>query len=79
MIPRFLSKVLKEPMNTQIIRCNPTNAVGGIEFGHFPEGDPASSPGLLYSATLGKRANEFGNPNGVVAKLGAYSDPADFV
>ena len=33
-----------------------------------PEGDPSSSPGLRYSATLGKMASEFPNPNGVVAK-----------
>jgi hypothetical protein len=39
------------------------------EFGHFPEGDSSSSPGLLYSATLGKTASEFRNPNGVAAKL----------
>jgi hypothetical protein len=34
----------------------------------FPEGDPSSSPGLLYSATLGKTARESRNPNGVVTK-----------
>jgi len=35
----------------------------------FPEGDASSSPGLLYSATLGKMASEFPNPNGVAAGL----------
>jgi hypothetical protein len=34
----------------------------------FPEGDPSSSPGLLYSATLGNPRGEFANPNGVVTK-----------
>ena len=33
----------------------------------FPEGDSSSSPGLLYSATLGKSASTFRNPNGVAA------------
>ncbi len=47
-----------------------SNAVSGLEFGQFPEGDPASSPGLLYSATLGKAASELLKPNGVVALPG---------
>ena len=32
----------------------------------------AQSPGLPYSATLGMVANEFSNPNGVVAKSGQH-------
>ena len=47
-----------------------------LEFGHFPEGDPSYSPGLLYSATLGKAAEEFPNPNGVRPILVVYTDPA---
>jgi hypothetical protein len=45
-----------------------TKASRRSQNGHLPEGDPSSSPGLLYSATLGKTANEFRNPNGVVAR-----------
>ncbi len=36
-----------------------------IEFGHFPAGDPSSSPGLLYSATLGKTAAGCPTPTGL--------------
>jgi hypothetical protein len=41
----------------------------------FPKGDLSSSPGLLYSATLGKKASEVRNPNGVVAKAGRVHQP----
>ncbi len=37
-----------------------------------PKGILSSSPGLLYSATLGKTASALPNPTGVVAKLPAY-------
>jgi|GEM_PF-4797960 len=47
---------------------NATNAGWWLEFGNFPKGDPSSSPGLLYSATLGQAASESRNANGVVTK-----------
>jgi hypothetical protein len=43
----------------------------------FPEGDPSSSPGLLYSATLGKTASQFPHPNGVAAKPARVHHPPD--
>ena len=38
----------------------------------FPEGDPSSSPGLLYSATLGKTAASSPTPPGLWPSLPAY-------
>jgi hypothetical protein len=43
----------------------------------FPEGDPSSSPGLLYSATLGKTASEARNPKGVVTKPARIHGPSE--
>ncbi len=50
-----------------------------LEFGHFPEGDLPSSPGLLYSATLGKTASELPNPTEVVANLRRVPNRDEFV
>ena len=44
----------------------------------FPEGDPSSSPGLLYSATLGKAAASSPTPIGVVAKRQCGDGPGPF-
>jgi hypothetical protein len=43
----------------------PNLTVGVLEIS--PKGIPSASPGLLYSATLGKTADEFPYPNGVAA------------
>jgi hypothetical protein len=52
-------------MKSSLDICPPSGGPWSLDI--FPEGDSASSPGLLYSATLGKMASEFPNPNGVAA------------
>jgi len=47
-------------------------------FGHFPEGDPFSSPGLLYSATLGKTAPNSPTPTGLCPMLPASANSDQF-
>jgi hypothetical protein len=55
---------------------NPTSAVGGLEFGHFPRRGFVLQPRVAVLGYPGKDASEFRNPNGVVAKPGRVHRPS---